>query len=309
MARTSTVSRSGLTAERSPERNRPDCVEAKNSRSPAGCGPWVGARSGRYHLTAESPVGAHALQARGGGKSVKDQPTILVIDDAAMFRDLASFVLSRSGRVVTASTGEEGLAAARRERPEVAVVDLDLPQMNGDAVCKEIKNDPGLADTAVILVTFRASADDHARAVRAGADDILSKPIDQRQLVISVNRFLRVPILRSIGRTSMQVPVAIHTNGRTLQGTSRDISRSGMFVEIDQALPEGTEVDLEFQLPDTAVAVSPSADVIGSRTADSRGRRGVALRFLRVNRKTADLIMSFVQERSPTQDLDEVPIG
>lgn len=240
---------------------------------------------------------------------MKDQPTILVIDDAAMFRDLASFVLSRSGRVVTASTGEEGLAAARRERPEVAVVDLDLPQMNGDAVCKEIKNDPGLADTAVILVTFRASADDHARAVRAGADDILSKPIDQRQLVISVNRFLRVPVLRSIGRTSMQVPVAIHTNGRTLQGTSRDISRSGMFVEIDQALPEGTEVDLEFQLPDTAVAVSPSADVIGSRTADSRGRRGVALRFLRVNRKTADLIMSFVRERSPTQDLDEVPIG
>ncbi|MEE8508455.1 MAG: response regulator, partial [Myxococcota bacterium] len=63
---------------------------------------------------------------------MKDQRTILVIDDAAMFRDLASFVLSRSGHVVTARTGEEGLAAARRERPEVAVVDLDLPQMNGD---------------------------------------------------------------------------------------------------------------------------------------------------------------------------------
>ncbi len=240
---------------------------------------------------------------------MKDQPTILVIDDAAMFRDLESFVLSRSGHIVTAKTGEEGLAAARRERPAVAVVDLELPQMTGDAVCKEIKNDPRLAETAVILVTFRASADDHARAVRAGADDILSKPIDQRQLVLSVDRFLQIPMLRSVRRASVQVPVAVHANGKTLQGTSRDISRGGMFVEIDQAIPEGTEVDLEFQLPDTSEAVSPSADVIGIRTSFSQSQPGVALRFLRVNRKTADLIESFVREHSPTQDLDQVPVG
>ena len=249
------------------------------------------------------------MRGRGAGRNVKDERTILIIDGAAMFRDLESFVLSRTSHIITARTGEEGLAAARRERPEVVVVDLDLPQMSGDAVCKEIKNDPELADTAVIMVTVRASADDHARAVRAGADDILSKPIDQRALALSVNRFLRFPMLRSVGRVSMQVPVAIHTNGTTLQGTTRDISRSGLFVEIDRPISEGTEVDLEFQLPDTAQAVSPSADVIGVRTTTAQGQCGIALRFLRVNRKTADLISSFVQERVPTLDSDPVPVG
>ena len=55
------------------------------------------------------------------------QRKILVVDDAALFRDLVAFVLARSGHVITATSGAEGLAAAQRERPEVVVVDLNLP--------------------------------------------------------------------------------------------------------------------------------------------------------------------------------------
>lgn len=247
------------------------------------------------------------MRDRNEGGGVKSQGTILVVDGADIPQELESFLLSRLGNVITARTGEEGLAAARRERPEVVVVDLDLPRMNGDAVCKEIKNDPGLSETPVILVTVRASADDHARAVRAGADEVLSKPIDQRALILAINSFLRRPMVRSSSRASLQVPVAIHTDGNTLQGTTRDISRSGVFVEINHAIPEGTEVELEFQLPNTANAVSPSADVTAARAAASQRQCGIALRFLRMNRKTADLIEAFVRERSPTQDSELFP--
>ena len=145
------------------------------------------------------------------------QRKILVIDDTALFRDLIAFLLSRSGHVITATSGAEGLAVTRRERPEVVVVDLNLPEISGDALCKEIKADASLRDTAVILVTSGASAEDHERAVRAGADDVLSKPINQRSLVLSVNRFLRVPVVREFPRAPLDAPVEIRRGTETLR--------------------------------------------------------------------------------------------
>ena len=68
--------------------------------------------------------------------------TILVIDDAPMFRELQSLFLSRTARVLTAESGARGLEIARRERPDLALVDLHMPGMEGDEVCWEIKDDP-----------------------------------------------------------------------------------------------------------------------------------------------------------------------
>ncbi len=79
--------------------------------------------------------------------------TILVIDDAAMFRELGALFLARSGRVITADDGDQGLEALRRERPDVVVADLLMPGMSGDALCQVVKADPDLCETPVILVT------------------------------------------------------------------------------------------------------------------------------------------------------------
>ena len=95
--------------------------------------------------------------------------TILVVDDASMFRELESLFLARSGRVITAPSGAEALEMARRERPEVVVTDLDMPGMSGDALCKEIRNDGELRHTPVIAVISGEFGEDRARAVRAGA--------------------------------------------------------------------------------------------------------------------------------------------
>ena len=233
------------------------------------------------------------------------QRKILVVDDAALFRDLVAFVLARSGHVITATSGAEGLAAAQRERPEVVVVDLNLPEISGDTLCKEIKADASLRDTAVILVTSGASAEDHERAVRAGADDVLSKPINQRSLVLSVNRFLRVPVLRALPRAPLNTPVEIRWGTEMLRAVGRDLARGGMFVETDCTIPDGTEVQLEFQLPVAPAVLRPTAEVIHGRQGPGCG---LALRFLALDHASAERVEQILHERGVQQHPSQIPV-
>ena len=78
--------------------------------------------------------------------------TILIADDAAMFRELGALFLARSGRVLTANNGYEALDVARREHPAVVVADLDMPCLGGDGLCLRLREDESLAGTPVILV-------------------------------------------------------------------------------------------------------------------------------------------------------------
>ena len=120
---------------------------------------------------------------------MSEERTILLVDDVAMFRELGSSFLARAGRVLTASSGEEALEIARRERPDVMVVDLLMPGFAGDAVCRFVKADPELHAIPVIMLVGADAASDWGRAVRAGADDVLAKPISRVSLNLAVNRF------------------------------------------------------------------------------------------------------------------------
>jgi CheY-like chemotaxis protein len=105
---------------------------------------------------------------------VDNRRCILIVDDTPLFRDLESLFLARTGRVVTARDADEGLAALRRERPDIAVIDLHMPGQSGDEMCRTIKADPELRSMPVILVMGSDRPEDHARAIRAGADDVLA---------------------------------------------------------------------------------------------------------------------------------------
>ena len=68
--------------------------------------------------------------------------TILIADDAVLFRELGSVFLERTGRVITARDGRESLCTIREEHPDVVVADLDMPNMSGDELCRQIKQNP-----------------------------------------------------------------------------------------------------------------------------------------------------------------------
>lgn len=117
---------------------------------------------------------------------------ILVVDDEPEIVALVAYHLGKAGyRLSTASTGQEALEAARRERYALIVLDLMLPQMSGFDVLEALRADESTRDVAVLMLTARREEPDRIRGLSLGADDYLTKPFSPAELVLRVAAILR----------------------------------------------------------------------------------------------------------------------
>ena len=224
--------------------------------------------------------------------------SILIVDELAWFRELVAVFLARSGRVLAAGSAAEALTIARKERPDLVVADFDMPGGDGAALCERIRRDALLAYTPVIVVIGTDDPEHHARATRAGATDVLTKPLSRTTLIESVSRLTRSE--RPIGRPRVELaqPVHVRIGGRDCQGVLRNLSRSGAFVELAEPLPSGPEIELDFLLPDSHRGFAPSAQVVWSRARRSpEARYGHGLRFLRLEPRALRALDDFVADR------------
>jgi CheY-like chemotaxis protein len=108
---------------------------------------------------------------------------ILVVDDEPVIRELVTALLEGGGVEVRAvADGAAAIAEARAFRPDLVLLDLVLPGLDGLAVCRMIRSDPALSHAAVHMLTSRARPADHAAAKRAGADGYIAKPFKGQAL-------------------------------------------------------------------------------------------------------------------------------
>lgn len=120
-------------------------------------------------------------------------PRILVVDDNEINRDLLCTRLRTHGyELIEAADGEEALASAREHLPDLILLDVMMPKIDGIEVCRRLKADRELPFIAVILVTAKADSKDVVAGLDAGADEYLTKPVDQAALVARVKSMLRV---------------------------------------------------------------------------------------------------------------------
>ena len=124
------------------------------------------------------------------GLIIKMMPKkILVVDDDPKIAEICQDYLKASGyEVVTARTGPDGLSAARRERPDLVVLDLMLPEMDGLDVCRTLRRE---SDVPIIMLTARVEETDKLIGLEIGADDYITKPFSPRELVARVRVVLR----------------------------------------------------------------------------------------------------------------------
>jgi two-component system cell cycle response regulator DivK len=116
---------------------------------------------------------------------------ILIVEDNEMNRDMLSRRLERRGfAVVWAGNGQDGLEAARAQRPDLVLMDLSLPEMDGLEVTRRMKADAAVARIPVIALTAHALVGDRDEALDAGCDDYDTKPIDFRRLLDKMDRLL-----------------------------------------------------------------------------------------------------------------------
>ena len=113
----------------------------------------------------------------------------LIVDDDRVLADVLAFTLRREGfEVVLAGDGEAALSMWSKEQPDLIVLDVNMPKLDGFAVCRRIRAE---ADTPIILLTVRGEEDDIVHGLSQGADDYITKPFSPRQLVARAHAVLR----------------------------------------------------------------------------------------------------------------------
>jgi CheY-like chemotaxis protein len=117
--------------------------------------------------------------------------TVLLADDNEANRYLAKFALERAGfRVVTAGDGEEALRQARAHRPDIVLMDVQMPILDGFEATERMRADPALAAIPVVALTAYVTAEDQVRAREAGCTGHIPKPIDALRFAEQVTAFL-----------------------------------------------------------------------------------------------------------------------
>ena len=140
---------------------------------------------------------------------------ILVVEDEARIAEVVQGYLEREGHmVVRAATGEEALADFARRRPHLVVLDLGLPDMAGEDVCRRIR---ASSDVPIIMLTAKDGEEDLVKGLQLGADDYLTKPFSPRELTARVRALLR----RARSEEEPQADVLERAGGRLVVDSSR----------------------------------------------------------------------------------------
>lgn len=114
---------------------------------------------------------------------------VLLVDDDTTLADVTAFALRRAGfLVITAETGEEALQTWEREQPDLLILDVQLPGIDGLSVCRAIRK---VSDVPIIILTVRSGDDDIVQGLELGADDYMPKPFSPKQLIARARAVLR----------------------------------------------------------------------------------------------------------------------
>ena len=167
-------------------------------------------------------------------------PSILIVDDERDLLSLLDFNLRQAGfETVTAATGEGALRELRRRVPDLVLLDLMLPDLPGNEVCRQVKSDPRTKHVPVVMLTAKGDEVDKIVGFELGADDYVTKPFSVRELVLRLRAVLR----RATGAPPERPPEAV--------GPIR------VDLEAHRAYVDGAEVTLtplEFRLLSTLMA-------------------------------------------------------
>jgi two-component system phosphate regulon response regulator PhoB len=119
------------------------------------------------------------------------KPRILVVDDEPEAVELVEFNLKQAGyAVTTAADGAEALQKARTQKPDLIVLDVMLPEMDGFEICKTLRLDAATAKVPIIMLTAKAAEIDRVLGLELGADDYLTKPYSPRELLLRIKKIL-----------------------------------------------------------------------------------------------------------------------
>lgn len=204
-------------------------------------------------------------------------PLVLMTNQATLFRQLGAGPFVRANvNVLVALTGDELAAMAQELEPDLVLVEAELPDQDGFAVCRAIKQNPACQGTrALVVLPAVADAALLARAQASGCDGVLGVPLDEVELYEHLAPLLDLPVRRS-RRTVVQLRVALRTGAGEIPGEVRNVSSGGACVVARTELEVGTSLILHAGGAGTAIEL-PARVVWRQSDPDGRFRMGLEL--------------------------------
>jgi DNA-binding response OmpR family regulator len=188
----------------------------------------------------------------------RSQPKVLVVDDEPPIVDLVTGYLEREGwSVASAGDGREALDAVRRLDPDVVVLDVMLPGLDGVEVCRQLR---AFSDAYVLMLTARGEEIDRIMGLTVGADDYLVKPFSPRELVARIKALLRRPRTGRSGGAGTEAAGGEHAAKRLPDGLEIDEARRTVRVD-------GSPVDLTALEFDLLAALARDPGIVIRRQA------------------------------------------
>ncbi len=210
-----------------------------------------------------------------------DSQLILVVDDEPANRALLRKILGHHGYdVVEAEDGADALVAVERHRPDLVVLDVMMPRLDGIEVCQRLRSQPRHAGLPILLLTALDRPDDRARGLESGANDFLSKPFDELELAARIRSLLRTKALQdrlaellgkyvseSVAAEALRDPYAVSLGGDRRHATTLFADVRGYTALVAEEAPEVT-LDL---LNRYLTVVSDAVENEGGTVADLLG--------------------------------------
>ncbi|HEY4716484.1 MAG TPA: response regulator [bacterium] len=223
---------------------------------------------------------------------------ILLADDMRNFLDLEiSFLRRTDCRIITAKDGVDALKLAKEEKPDIILLDLEMPRMTGIEACRILKNDEKLKKIPIVIVTSHAKKNE---CLKVGADYFIQKPVNEVQLLLAIKKFVSIKD-RIDARSPISVLVIYKYKNKTYAAYTRDLSSSGVFIITRDLLPIGAEVKMEIELAHPKVGngikVKADANVIRIEKGEEGGYiiGGMGVRFSTINDKGQRDIKKFIE--------------
>ena len=222
---------------------------------------------------------------------------ILLVDDTELFLDLEKSYLSRdSFDIATARSGPEALGAIRSDRPTLVILDLLMPGMDGDEVCRKIKSDPLTNTIPIIMVSSGQSPELQERCFTAGCDAYVAKPLKREELLEAIEKTLEIA-KRQYPRLPTHILSDAWHGGQYRELRIHSISKGGIFLEADPPPPVGNELDVTFALPGAQEKMKAKIVVRWQGTIRENTPPGVGCQFIEIDSQMADIIGDYVNEK------------
>ncbi len=223
---------------------------------------------------------------------------LLLVDDVELFLDLQKSFLNRETfEIFTARSGPEALEKIQQNTPDLVILDLFMPGMDGDDVCREIKRNPLTRDIPVVMTTSEGAEDSKNRCLQAGCDGFLPKPLKRAALLHIIEEALNLA-KRNYPRVPTHLPCTVVRGEGHLETWIHSIAIGGAFIEFSPPPEKGDELELIFTLPQQEHPIRTKAVVRWKGRIHIDSPQGAGVEFLSISGEERGMINTYVETKA-----------